>query len=423
MNQLANMVHLGLGSFHRSHQAWYTHKLNQAGPQWGYHSFSGNSRDLVDRLNKQNGKYSLVETESGSNPVVTTVESIKKCGVSSDSVVFQNAVADEKTVCVTLTISEAGYSATKNDGAIQRLSAALYKRFKLSAAPLSVISCDNLPNNGDTTRASVLEASEVYDSDFRDWISSNLSFPNTMVDRITPNPKDDLADLVELSTGFQDLAPVLTESFSEWFIEGSPNKTLPAWEQVGAKYVEDISPYENRKLWLLNGAHSLMAYMGKLHNLENVRDAMNDSKVSNSVEELWSEVSSILPAEGLEDYISQLRLRFDNPHIDHSLAKISQNGPSKLTTRCLPVMKKRAKKLGAHSPALAMTVASWIIYLAGNSASGLDLESKRLMEHYEEDKTSTIRDLVRDLDYESSDNEIVMDSIIEAHQMLIRERV
>lgn len=423
MNQLPNMVHLGLGSFHRSHQAWYTHKLNQAGSQWGFYSFSGNSRDLVDRLNKQNGKYSLVETESGSNPVFTTIESIKKCGVSSDSAVFQNAVADEKTVCVTLTISEAGYSASKHDGAIQRLSAALYQRFKESAAPLSVISCDNLPNNGDTTRASVLEASEVYDSDFRDWISSNLSFPNTMVDRITPNPKDDVADLVELSTGFQDLAPVLTESFSEWFLEGSPNQKLPAWEQVGAKYVEDISPYENRKLWLLNGAHSLMAYMGQLHNLENVRDAMNDSKVSNSVEELWSEVSSILPAEGLEDYISQLRLRFDNPHIDHSLAKIAQNGPSKLATRCLPVMKKRAKELGAHSPALAKTVASWIIHLAGDSASGLDLESKRLMEHYQEDKTSTIRDLVRDLDYESSDNEIVMDSIIEAHQMLIRERV
>lgn len=423
MNQFPNMVHLGLGSFHRSHQAWYTHKLNQNGPQWGFYSFSVNSRDLVDRLNKQDGKYSLLETESGHQPVVTTIESIKKCGVSSNSTVFQDAVADEKTVCITLTISESGYSATKNDGAIQRLSAALFQRFKTSAAPMSVISCDNLPTNGEKTRASLLEASEVYGSNFSDWILTSLSFPNTMVDRITPNPKADLTDLVKSETGFHDLAPVLTESFSEWFIEGSPDKNLPAWETVGARYVEDISHYENRKLWLLNGAHSLMAYLGQLHNLENVRDAMKDQRVSNSVEELWSEVSSILPAEGLEDYVSQLRTRFDNPYIDHSLAKISQNGPSKITTRCLPVMKKRANQLGAHSPALAKTVASWIIHAAGNTEDSSDKELTTLLEHYAEDKTSTITDIVKGLDYDAFDNEIVMDSIIEAHQMLIRERV
>lgn len=374
-------------------------------------------------MNQQNGQYSLVETELGSDPVITNIESISKCSVSADSNLFNKAVADENTVCVTLTISEAGYSAEKKDGAIERLTRALLERYKQSAAPLSVISCDNLPNNGDTTRASILQSAEALDVEFRDWLLTSLRFPNTMVDRITPNPKANLGDLVESATGLRDSAPVLTESFSEWFIEGEPDSRLPSWENVGAKYVDDISHYENRKLWLLNGAHSLMAYLGQLHNVEDVRGAMQNEQVLSSVEGLWSEVSELMPAEGLDDYISQLRLRFENPHIDHSLHKISQNGPSKLKTRCLPVMKKRANELGKHSPALAKTVASWLIHLTDNPDEVMDEQSQKLLVHLHQDTLPSIRNLVRELDQESAENEIVMESITEAHQLLIRERV
>ena len=422
-DQSPRLVHLGLGSFHRSHQAWYVNSLQSSDPGWAYHSFAVNSRELVDRLSSQGGKYTLVQTVQGSETEFTQIDSISKCGVSSDSEEFNSALASETTSCVTLTISEGGYSDTRKDGAIGRLSSALFERFRKSGAPLTVISCDNLPKNGSVTKNSILKASKAFEPDFHEWFLEYVEFPNTMVDRITPNPSSSLSKMVRRETGFEDQTPVLTEKYSEWFIEGQRNDTVPPWQNVGVRYVDDVSPFENRKLWLLNGAHSLMSYLGQLRQLENVASAMCDKQISPTVESLWEEVSSVLPGEGLEDYIASLRLRFENPHINHSLEKISQNGPSKIRTRWLPVMKKRAIELGEQSPALATAIAAWITFSTLNDKKTWDEESEQIFRDQKGITSSSIREIMRRLDQESAENDEIIESILEAQKRLNKELV
>ncbi len=409
-----NLVHLGLGLFHRSHQAWYTQLLNDRGDAWSYFSFASNSKDVVDKLKAQNCRYSLLETAPGMHPKGSVVSSISNCGVSSDRNMFHSAISNPEVKCITITVSEAGYTSTRPDAAMPRLARALFSRYTQNAAPVTVMSCDNLPQNSRTAKFALLSAAAEIEDGFASWLDSEVSFLNTVVDRVTTKPTDELTQTLFDETDFQDAAPVLTEFFSEWVIEGQGMSDIPDWQKVGAKIVDDLTVYEHRKLWLLNGAHSLMAYLGLANNLHTVRE-FTEHPLWDFVEKMWLEVGEALPIEGYSDYTQNLRRRFANPHMDHQLAKIATNGPAKLRSRCLPVMVLRAKEKRLASPVLAMQLAGWLLYLERADPTTLDPESLEFQNQLSGAGEEGLGDLIFRLDEAAANIDLVLESVREAY--------
>lgn len=415
-----NMVHLGLGSFHRSHQAWYTQLANQKGGSWSYKSFAVNSTKLASAMSLQNCIYSLVETR-GDGFEVSKIESISEVGISSNQEEFSQSIAAVETQVVTLTISESGYDNVVENSALLRLYRGLKQRFDESAAPLTVISCDNIPENGNRTRESLMAFATKSDG-LLEWLENKVRFPNTMVDRITPKPETWLSDLVLEKSGFKDHIPVLTEPYSEWFISGEFAAQRPEWEAGGAKFVEDLTEYENRKLWLLNGSHSFLAYSGLASGHKTVDQVMNDNRLRPHVEGIWQEVSGILQSgKELEQYVELLASRFSNPHIGHQLNKIAQDGPSKLRTRCIPAIERRFEVLGLTSPRLALEIAAWMAYLEIADPKHLDQESRSIQAGVQGNSESRARFVLEKLKLGLSETSGVLSSLIEAGQILRKD--
>ncbi|MFC6345357.1 mannitol dehydrogenase family protein, partial [Nocardioides hankookensis] len=210
---------------------------------------------------------------------------------------------------------------------------------------LSLVPCDNLPHNGEVLRAAVRELAT--EPGLASWIDDHVDFVTTMVDRITPATTDaDRAEVRE-ATGFDDLAPVVTEPYSEWVLSGAFPAGRPAWD---ATFVDDVAPYEQRKLWLLNGAHSLLAYAGLLRGHETVEQAIGDPVLHGWVEEWWDEASRRLPQDPAETraYRAALLERFANPAIRHLLTQIAMDGPQKIPARILPSL--RAERAAGRLP-------------------------------------------------------------------------
>ena len=214
------------------------------------------------------------------------------------------------------------------------------------------MSCDNVSGNGAKCKAAVYA---VADDALQAWMDDNVTFPTTSIDRITPATTDELIELVEKETGFADKAPVVTEPFASWVIEGEFPAGRPAWENAGVEFVNDIEPFEHRKLWLLNGSHSLMAYYGQLKGHETVADAIADPAVREKVENLWNEAAQGLPMD-VTDYRASLIERFENPNIRHNLAQIAIDGATKQMNRAVPIYGI------AHGPGAAWSIAAWIVY-------------------------------------------------------------
>ena len=265
-------MHLGLGAFHRAHQAWYT---DRADAGWGIAAFTGRSPTAAEALAAQDGLYVLVE-RAADGDTATVVQSIVQAHDGGDELAWRAAVADPAVTVLTLTVTEAGYAASATDdvaalrsggGALTapgRLVDGLRARRDAGVGPLAVVSCDNLPANGAVTERVVRGVARLVDPGLDDWIARNVSFVSTMVDRITPATTDDDRAVARALTGFADAVPVVTEPFSEWVLSGDFPAGRPPWERVGARFVADVEPYEQRKLWLLNAGHSLLAYRGRL---------------------------------------------------------------------------------------------------------------------------------------------------------------
>lgn len=376
------VVHLGLGAFHRAHQAWYTDGADDA---WGIAAFTGRSPAAAVALAAQDGLYVLVERGADGDSA-TLVQSIVEAHDGGDVRAWRAAVADPAVAVLTLTVTEAGYHATASgdldgtDEAVRsdvvalraggaartapgRLVDGLRSRRAAGCGPVAVVSCDNLPANGAVVGAVVRGLARLVDADLDDWIGRNVSFVSTMVDRITPATTDaDRAAAREL-TGFADAVPVVTEPFSEWVLSGDFPAGRPAWERLGARFVDDIEPYERRKLWLLNAGHSLLAYRGRLLGFETVGQACGP--LSEELERLWREARPLLPLDAAEidGALAALRDRFANPRIRHGLEQIGTDGSFKLPVRVVePVRRRLAAGLGA-GPAQLGVLAAWASYL------------------------------------------------------------
>nr|WP_281450647.1 mannitol dehydrogenase family protein [Paenarthrobacter nitroguajacolicus] len=356
------MVHLGLGAFHRSHQAWYTHHAGDAA-EWGIAAFTGRSPGAAEILAEQDGVFTVVE-RSGAGDSFEVIGSVVEAVDGADVQRLAELVAAPGTAVVTLTITEAAYAATGDGTPLARLVTALAARKNADAGPIAVVSCDNLAGNGTVARTAVETIADAADPALGEWIRAKVSFVSTSVDRITPRTTpDDLAEVSE-QCGYRDESAVVAEPFSNWILSGDFPGGRPRWEDAGAIFVDDIEPYENRKLWLLNGAHSILAYAGLVRGHSTVAEALSDDVCRAAVEAFWDEASRHLPGEGLDipGYRQALLERFGNSRIAHHLTQIAMDGTTKLRMRALPVLAAERAQ-GRSGEGAARMIAAWLAYV------------------------------------------------------------
>lgn len=393
------LIHLGLGAFHRAHQVFYTvsAEADPASPQWGYCSFTGRGPSMAERLTSQDGLFTLV-TRSGDGDEYDVVEGIVEAQPADNIARLRELMASQDLAVVTMTVTEAGYHLTQGleintssssvatdvdalrgdhsritylGTASGKLVLGLSARRAAGLGGIAIMSCDNIAANGNTVRASVLGLAREVDEELAGWIEKNVTFPSSSIDRITPASASELARDVAEATGYDDVAPVVAEPFASWVIEGEFPAGRPDWERAGVQFVEDIEQFENRKLWLLNGSHSLMAYYGQLRGHETVAEAIADGDVRARVEALWDEAGRHLTADGLDipGYRAALIERFENPRIRHNLAQIAIDGATKQRMRAVAIMNAELAA-GRDGSAAAFSIASWVAFVLGNDNAG-----------------------------------------------------
>ena len=380
------IVHLGLGAFHRSHQAWYTaHAADST--EWGIAAYTGRRPDAAIVLESQGCVYTLIERGPDSDNF-ELIGSIVRAVPGDDVEDFVETLASPGVAILTLTITEAGYrldssglpdlsdpdvasdvrmlrAATSGATAhpvtaLGRIILGLDERRRRNAPPLAIVPCDNLPDNGGTIERALLALAELVSTDLATWLPTGVSFVSTSVDRITPRvDPNDLAP-VSAATGWFDETPVVTEPFSDWVLSGEFPSGRPAWETVGARFVDDITPWEARKLWLLNGAHTLLASLGSLRGHVTVAEAIADPVCRERVEGLWDDASAQLPTVDTTEYRSALLERFENPRIEHRLEQIAEGSLTKLRLRVVPVAIAE-RQAGRNASGCAAAIAAWIL--------------------------------------------------------------
>ncbi|MGO2755959.1 MAG: mannitol dehydrogenase family protein, partial [Brachybacterium alimentarium] len=366
------LVHLGIGNFARAH----TLVATQRAGGWSVSAFTGRTAAMADALNAQRGQYGLI-VRGAEDDEVSIVDVIDEVFPADDVDALVRLVADPFTAVVTLTITEKGYAAG-NDPATSapaRLALGLKARREAGVTePIALVSCDNLTGNGEVLREAVLAAA---DEDTRTWFEDHVDVVSSMVDRITPSADEGAADLVQERTGLADTVPVVTEPFTEWVVEDSFRGRRPEWEKAGVQFTDDLEIHELRKLRLLNGAHTLMAYAGQVAGVERVDEAIGHREVRALVEQLWSEARATLdlPAADLDAYTDALEARFRNPRLADNLIRIAADGSVKLPVRALPVI----AELGGpeKAPGEVAAVAAWTAWVTDRVRAGAEVKDPR----------------------------------------------
>ena len=433
-------VHLGLGNFFRAHQAFYTEHSPDR-DQWGIAAFTGRSSALAETLTRQDTLYTLI-TRAASEDQFDVISSLSAAHPAADHERLLRYLASPATRLLSLTVTEAGYHLDPH-GALDlehpgiradlatlradasspvatipaRLTACLAARRAADLGPITILSCDNLPGNGATTAAVTTQFAGAFDPTLATWITENVSFPNSVVDRITPRLNAADSSEVTRQTGRLDDSPVVTEPFSEWVISGAFPAGRPAWEAAGATFSADINPFEHRKLWLLNGAHSLLAYAAGLRGHTTVASAIMDPVCNGWVQQWWDEASPHLdlPAGDTSAYRTALLARFGNARIRHHLAQIAADGSQKLPIRILPVL--RAERAANRLPPGAIRVlAGWVCHLRGAGVPVTDPVADQLTALAAGRLDQAVRQLVAFLDPAMADDENLVAAISQTAQ-------
>ena len=375
----AGVVHLGIGAFHRAHQAAVFDRLLHDDPRWAVRSASLRSSAVREQMAPQNGLYCLVERE-GTREDVRVVGAVLDVLVAPENPdVLVEALAAPDTHVVTLTVTEKGYLPIQGErlaaprSAAAFLAAGLGLRRERGLLPFTAISCDNLPHNGARLREAVLDLS---DPPLRDWIGEHGAFPQTMVDRIVPATDERDIERLAGRTGLVDRAMVKAEPFLQWVIEDRFAGPRPDFEAAGVQVTRDVGPWEDAKLRLLNGAHSAIAYLGGLAGLEFVHQFVALPEGRRFVEALWDEAKPTLsPPPGLDlaAYRAALMTRFSNAALQHRTRQIAIDGSQKLPQRLLAPIATRLERAQPF-PALALAVAAWIGWQGGRTDDGTAFE-------------------------------------------------
>src|SRR5918994_2726706 len=377
------IVHLGVGAFHRAHQAAYVDDCLGVGETgWGIVGASLRSADTRDALEPQDGLYTLA-VRSGETESLRVIGSILSLLVAPEnSAALLDAMADPRTRIVTLTVTEKAYlrnAAGDFDASHPDVVAdlanpraprtahgflleALARRRAAGTPPFTVLCCDNLPANGATLRRLLIQFAELRNAELARFVRDEVAFPSSMVDRIVPATTGADRARVAAELGVADAWPVMTEPFCQWVVEDNFPAGRPAWERFGVAMGRDVTPFEDMKLRLLNGSHSSIAYLGLLSGHETVAASFADPAIRKFVDGLWAEAIPTLPEGGGLDpqaYTGELAARFANTALAHRTAQIANDGSQKLPQRIVASALERAEG-GAPADHLMLAVAAWI---------------------------------------------------------------
>jgi fructuronate reductase len=379
----AGIVHLGLGAFHRAHQAVFVDDCLSAGEaDWGIVGASLRSADTRDALGPQDGLYTLSVVD-GSGEKLRVVGSILSSLVAPENpAALLDALTDPGVKIVTLTVTEKAYLRDASGALDEKhpdilwdlknpsvpktahgfLTEAIHRRRTAAAAPFTVLSCDNLPANGVTLKRLLVAFATLRDPELGRFVEESIAFPSSMVDRIVPATTDEDRARIGNALGVADAWPVTTEPFLQWVIEDHFPSGRPHWERFGVEMVKDVAPFEDMKLRLLNGSHSSIAYLGLLMDKATVSQAFADPLIRKFIQRLWAEAIPSLPGGvGLkpEAYTGELVKRYDNPALKHRTAQIANDGSQKLPQRIVATALERAAA-GGSVRHLMLTPAAWI---------------------------------------------------------------
>lgn len=384
------IVHLGLGSFHRAHQAVYTARAaaEDEPTDWGILGVASRSSKIADALLAQDGLYTvLTVSPTGTTVHVPGIHTGALVAVRDPAAVVA-AIADATTRIVSMTVTESGYSISPRthrlavanaeiaadlsgrppSTTIGQIARGLELRARTHQSPVTVMSCDNLESNGDQTRSLVLEfldAAAASDQVLQ-WVAREVAFPNSMVDRIVPATSDAYRAAAEELIGLRDQIPVPAEPFSMWVIEDTFAAGRPAWERAGATFSPHVAAYEAIKLRLLNGTHSLIAYLGALDGHATIPEARAQAFIEAAAHAVLAEYLPSIdlpPGFDLDAYIAKLFQRWANHPLGHRTQQVGSDGSVKLPQR-IPEPALRLLRIGVMPEHLALTVAGWLCCLA-----------------------------------------------------------
>ncbi len=397
------IFHLGVGGFHRSHQAVYLDDLFGCRPEAREWAISGiglmeQDRKMRDVLCQQDCLFTVVE-RTAEKDQARIVGSIKQIFGPDEVARGIEQIAAPQIRIVTMTITEKGYCYNntlrsldltgpriaedlKNPlnphSAVGLLVAGLERRFQNGRMPITILSCDNLPGNGKVTRQVVLEyATALKKADLIHWIEQSVAFPNSMVDRITPVTEPEHIEWLKKNYGVEDDWPVMCEGFRQWIIEDRFINGRPALEEVGVQFSSSVHAYEKMKIRLLNGGHSALAYLSYLMGYRLVYEACQDVDMQRYLKQLMEkEIEPTLdpvPGVNLREYEAMLLTRFANPKIKDMVQRLAMDGAPKLVNNLIPCAKERLEH-GKDVGLLALALAGWIRYLAGEDEQGQPIE-------------------------------------------------
>jgi mannitol 2-dehydrogenase len=397
----ASVVHIGVGGFHRAHQAVYTDDLLQfeSESEWGLCGVGLLKHDarMRDVLLSQDCLYTMVERSSQGDNARVIGSLVDFLYAPADPQRVIERMSSPSCRIVSLTITEGGYYVHQGTGEFDEkhpdiqhdlahpsepicsfgyLAEALNRRRTRGIPPFTVMSCDNMQSNGDVIKKMLLAFTELRDPALSRWLSENSAFPNSMVDRITPATTDEHRALVRDRFDIDDGWPVVTEPFKQWVIEDQFPIGRPPWERVGAQMTSDVLPYEKMKIRLLNASHQAMCYIGMLLGYKYADEAMADPQIRKLVETMMEiEVTPLLPVVpgvDLTEYKRTLIERFANPAIRDQLSRIGTEGSARIPKFVLPSIIEQLER-GGPIKILSFTVASWFRYLTGVDDQGNEM--------------------------------------------------
>ncbi|MDX1370301.1 mannitol dehydrogenase family protein [Pseudomonas sp.] len=397
------IVHIGVGGFHRAHQAVYTEALMNQGEALDWSicgvGLRAEDRAMRDALAGQDYLYTLVELGDQPGLPVRVIGAISGMLLAEDSAqALIDKLADPAIRIVSLTITEGGYCIDDSSGEFRAelpqiqhdlahpeaprsvfgfLCAALGRRRAAGTAAFTLMSCDNLPHNGAVTRKALLAFARLVDPELAVWIEANVSFPNAMVDRITPMTSAAHRQQLATEHGIEDAWPVVCEPFVQWVLEDKFVAGRPAWEKVGVQFTDDVTPYEEMKIKLLNGGHQTLAYLGAMLGHRYAHETMQDEQLREYVRAYMDkDVTPYLkeaPGIDLEAYKDSLIERFSNTAICDQLSRIGYDGSSRLPKFVLPTLLKQIEA-GVPLHRTALIVAAWCQYQTGVNQHGNPFE-------------------------------------------------
>ena len=393
------MVHIGVGGFHRAHQAYYTDALMNTGEglDWSICGVGLRAEDrrARDDLAGQDYLFTLFELGDSDAAEVRVIGAIRDMLLAEDGAqALIDKLANPQTRIVSLTITEGGYCIDDSSGEFMAhlpqiqhdlahpqqprtvfgfLCAALAQRRAAGVPAFTLMSCDNLPHNGAVTRKALLAFAGQRDAELREWIAANVSFPNAMVDRITPMTSTAHRLQLHDQHGIDDAWPVVCEPFVQWVLEDKFVNGRPAWEKVGVQFTDDVTPYEEMKIKLLNGSHLALTYLGFLKGYRFVHETMADPLFVAYIRAYMDldVTPQLAPVPGIDlgDYKDTLVARFSNRAIADQLERVCSDGSSKLPKFTVPTLNRLIAEERDPERA-ALLVAAWALYLKGVDENG-----------------------------------------------------